>query len=155
MAILSKVYKQDNFEQHNSLKLSFTIIWCLHSSFLECESFLETNSSDILALWETNMDDYVDYGNFSVRDYLLLIRKDSIAHMHGPAVYVKEGLPFALGLSCNSWFMVTWFILYLWFIKLETSWMLDSRNVSPYLQCTVWHLQIPNCKKIEEVHFWD
>ena len=79
--------------------------------------------------------------NFSVRVYLLLIQKDSITHMHGPAVYVKEGLPFAWGLSRNSWFMVTWFILYLWFIKLETWWILDNRNVSPYLQYTVWHLQ--------------
>ena len=34
-------------------------------------------------------------GNFSVRGYLPLIRKDSGTHMHGLAVYVKEGLPVA------------------------------------------------------------
>ena len=28
------------------------------------------------------------------RGYLLLIQKDSVTHMHGLAVYVKEGLPF-------------------------------------------------------------
>ena len=31
--------------------------------------------------------------------YLSLIRKDSIAHMHGFAVHMKEGLPFAQHLS--------------------------------------------------------
>ena len=95
MAILSKGSKPDNFEPHNSLKLSFTNIRGLRSNFVECESFLESNSPDILALFETNLDDSVDSSNFSVRCYLPLIQKDSITHMHGLAVCVKEGLPFA------------------------------------------------------------
>ena len=66
MAILSKGCKPDNFEQHNCLKLSFMNIRSLRSNFVECESFLESNSSDILALCETNLDDSVDSGNFSV-----------------------------------------------------------------------------------------
>ena len=99
MAILSKACKPDNFESHNSLKLSFTNIRGLHSKFVDCESFLESNSPDILALCETNLDDSIDSGSFSVRGYLLLIRKDSTTHMHGLAVYVKEGLPFARYLS--------------------------------------------------------
>ena len=41
MAILSKVCKQDNFQLHNSLKLSFTNIRGLCSNFVDCESFLE------------------------------------------------------------------------------------------------------------------
>ena len=41
------------------------------------------------------MDDSIDSGNFSVRSYLPLIQKDSSTHMHGLAVYVKKGLPFA------------------------------------------------------------
>ena len=99
MAILSKASKPDNFESHNSLKLSFTNIRGLRSNFVDCESFLESNSPDILALCETNLDDSIDSGNFSVRGYLPLIRKDSSTHMHGLAVYVKEGLPFARDLS--------------------------------------------------------
>ena len=95
MAILSKTCKPDNFELHNSLKLSFTNIQGLRSNFVDCESFLESNSSDILALCETNLDDSIDSGNFSVRGYLSLIQKDSTTHMHGLTVYVKEGLPFA------------------------------------------------------------
>ena len=102
MAILSKVCKPDNFESHNSLKVSFTNIRGLRSNFVDCESFLESNSPDILALCETNLDDSIDSGNFSVRGYLPLIRKDSSTHMHGLAVYVKEGLPFARDLSLEN-----------------------------------------------------
>ena len=77
MAILSKACKPDNFELHNSVKLSFTNIQGLRSNFVDCESFLESNSPDILALCETNLDDSIDSDNFSVRGYLPLIRKDS------------------------------------------------------------------------------
>ena len=38
-------------------------------------------------------------GNFSVRAYLPLIRKDSSTHMHALTVYMKEGFPFARDLS--------------------------------------------------------
>ena len=69
------------------------------STFVDCESFLESNSPDILALCETNLDGSIDSGNFSVRGYLPLIQKDSSTHIHGLAVYVKEGLPFARDLS--------------------------------------------------------
>ena len=81
MAILWKGCKPDNFEPHNSLKLSFTNILGLCSSFVECESSLETNSPDILALCETNLDDSIDSGSFSVSSYLPLIRKDSLTHI--------------------------------------------------------------------------
>ena len=57
MAILSKACKSDNFESHNSLKLTFTNIRGLRSNFVDCESFLESNSPDILPLCETNLDD--------------------------------------------------------------------------------------------------
>ena len=102
MAILSKACKPDNFESHNSLKLSFTNIRGLHSNVVDCESFLESNSPDILALCETNVDDSIDSGNFSVKGYLPLIRKDSSTHMHCLTVYVKEGLPFARDLSLEN-----------------------------------------------------
>ena len=102
MAILSKPCKSYNFESHNSLKLSFTNIGGLCSNFVDCESFLELNSSDILALCMTNLDDSIDSGNFSVRGYLPLIQKDSSTHMHGLAVYVKEGLPFARDLFLEN-----------------------------------------------------
>ena len=39
-AILSKACKPDNFEPHNSLKLSFTNIWGRPSNFVQCESSL-------------------------------------------------------------------------------------------------------------------
>ena len=108
MAILSKVCKPDNFELHNSLKLSFTNIWGLRSNFVDYESFLESNSPDILALFEANLDGSIDSGNFSLRGYLPLIQKDTSTHMHGLIVFVKERLPFAQDFSrklCRSLFM--------------------------------------------------
>ena len=44
---------------------------CLN--FVDCEYSLESNSPDILALCDTNLDDSIDCGNFSVRGYLPLI----------------------------------------------------------------------------------
>ena len=73
MAILSKACKPDKFESHNSLKPSITNICGLRSNFVDCESFLESNSPDIPALCETNLDDSIDSGNFSVTSYLVLI----------------------------------------------------------------------------------
>ena len=102
MAILPKACKPDNFELHKSIKLSFTNIQDLRLNFADCESFLESNSPDILALCETNLDDSIDSGNFSVRGYLPLIQKDFSTHMHGLTVYVKEGLPFAQGLPLEN-----------------------------------------------------
>ena len=102
MNILSKACKPDNFKSHNSLKLGFTNIRGLRSNFVDCESFLESNYPDILVLCETNLDDSIDSGNFSVRGHLPLIRKDSSTHMHGLAVYVKEALPFARDLSLEN-----------------------------------------------------
>ena len=78
MAILSKGCKSDNFESHNSPTLSFTNISGLHSNSVECESFLESNYPDILALCETNLDDSIDSGNFSVIGYLPFTRKGSV-----------------------------------------------------------------------------
>ena len=66
----------------------------LHLNFVECQSFLESNSPAVLALCETNLDNSIDSGNFSVMGYLPLIQKNSITYMHGLAVYLKEGLIF-------------------------------------------------------------
>ena len=60
---------------YTTVKLSFTNIQGLCLNFVEHESFFELNSLGILALCETNLDDSIDSGNFSVRDYLPLIRK--------------------------------------------------------------------------------
>ena len=84
------------------LKLSFTNIWGLHLNFFDCESFLESNSPDILHLCETNLDGSIDCANFFVKGYLPLIQKDSSTQMYGLAVYVNEGLPFAWDLSLKN-----------------------------------------------------
>ena len=99
MVILPKRCTPDNFEPHNSLNLAFR---GLRSNFVKCEYFLESNSSNVLALCETNLDDSIDSDNFSGRGYLSVIQKDLITHVHGLAVCVKEGLPFAWGLSLEN-----------------------------------------------------
>ena len=48
------------------------------------------------------MDNSIYCDSFSVRDYLPLIRKDSVTQMHGLADYVKEPLPFAWDVSLES-----------------------------------------------------
>ena len=68
MAILSEGCRAGSFEPYNSLNLSFTNILGLCSNFFECESFLESDSPDIVDLVES-----FDSGNFSVRGYLPLI----------------------------------------------------------------------------------
>ena len=60
MAILSKGWKPHNFESCNSLKLSFRNIQDLCLNFVECQSFLESNPPDILALCQTTLDDSND-----------------------------------------------------------------------------------------------
>ena len=73
MDILSKGPKPDNTESQNSLKLNFPNIRDLRSNFAGCESFRESNSPDIFALCETNLDDSTDSGNSFARGHLLLI----------------------------------------------------------------------------------
>ena len=68
-----KDVNQIALKPHNSLKLSFTNIRGLCQNFVECASYLELNSLDILAPCEANLDDSIDSGNFSVRGYLTLI----------------------------------------------------------------------------------
>ena len=102
MAILSKACKPDNFEWHNSVNLSFTNIRGLCSNFVNSEIFPWMKlSPDILALCETNLDHSI-LAIFFSRGYFPLIWKGSSTHMHGLAVYVKQGLPFAWDLSLQN-----------------------------------------------------
>ena len=98
MSILSKGHKPDNYQSHKYLKMSFANVSSLYSNFAECKSLLESSSPDIFALWETKLDDSIDSSNFSVRFYLPLVQKDSVTHILGLAVYVKERFLFCTGL---------------------------------------------------------
>ena len=55
----------------------------------------------ICSMWD-KLGWLIDSDNFSVRGYLTLVRKDSITHMHGLAVYLKERLSFAQDLSLEN-----------------------------------------------------
>ena len=116
MAILSKYWNQITLNRI-TLKLRFTNIWGFCLNIIDCESFLESNSPEILALCETNLDASIDPGNFSVRGYLPLIQKHSTTHIHGLAVSVKEGLPFAQDLALEN---SSNFYLCLWLALLQS-----------------------------------
>ena len=94
-------HKSAIFESPNFLKLSFSNIQGC-SNFVECESFLESNSPVILGLFEENLEDPIDSRNFAVSGYLQLIWKYFGTHMYGLAVYAKEGLRFAWDLSLEN-----------------------------------------------------
>ena len=57
MTIVSKAHHSYNFESHSSLKFSFTNIEGLCSNSVGCEYLCESNSSVVLALSETNLED--------------------------------------------------------------------------------------------------
>ena len=48
------------------------------------------------------MDDLINSCDFSLRGYLPLIRKVSVTDMHGLAIYLKEGLPFAMDFNLKN-----------------------------------------------------
>ena len=94
MVILSKGRKPNNLKSHNSLKLSFTYIRGLRSNFVECESFLESNSPDSLSVWD-KLGWLNWFWQFLGEGLSPLIWKDSSTHIHGLAVFVFSLLSFA------------------------------------------------------------
>ena len=102
MAILSKGCKPGNFKSHYSVKRILTNTGCLHLNFVECESLLELNSPESLAICERNLDNSIDFSNFSVRDYLPIIGMDFITHLHCLAIDVNEGVPSTRDLSLEN-----------------------------------------------------
>ena len=77
-------------------------IQSLRSNFVEYQSFLELNTTDILALYETDLEDWIGFRNFFSRVHLPFVGKDSVTLIPGLAVYVKEGLPFARDFSLEN-----------------------------------------------------
>ena len=99
MAISSKVCKPNNID------------------FIGSEAFLKSNSPNIFALCETNLEDSTDFSNLSVRNYLPLIQKDFVNHMHGLTVYVNEELPFTHDLSLENQLVLPCLVPYFLFLN--------------------------------------
>ena len=119
--LLSNVCKTDKFGSHCSLKHSSINVQDLCFNFLGSDSFLESNSYDIFALRETNLEDSIYYSNFFMKGYLPLIWKDSTTHMHGVKVYLKEGLHFASDLSLENLSILICVFNWLYFMQCLTS----------------------------------
>ena len=116
MTMSLKGCKPDNFESDNSLKLSFTSIRGLHSNFVECESFLESNSPDTLLMWDKLAWLNWFWQFFCERLSCFKPKGFCYCHMHVLAVYVKEGLPFARDFSLENLedvYLCFWLVLLL------------------------------------------
>ena len=89
---ISKACKPENFESHNSLKISFTNIRDLRSNFVDVNLSLNQTRPTFLLYarqtWITQLN--------------LAISHVHSTHVHGLAVYVKEGLPFARNLYLEN-----------------------------------------------------
>ena len=93
---------------HNlALQILEAFIWILLNVNLSLNQTLLTFVS-----CQTNLDDSISSGNFSVTGYLPLIWKDPNTHMLGCAVYVKEGLPLTLDLLLPILTFLTGFTLH-------------------------------------------
>ena len=93
MTTLSKGCKLNNFEPHGSLKFSFTNIRGLCSNFVECESSLESNSPDSLAVWD-KLGCLNWFWQFPCEGLPSFDSEGFVTHIDDVGVYVKEGLPF-------------------------------------------------------------
>ena len=94
MAILSKACKPDNFQSHNSLKLSSTNIEVFVRISLEKNLSWNLALLTFLLYIEADLDDSLDSSNFSVRD--------SFTHMHGLTNCVKDALSFPWDFSNSA-----------------------------------------------------
>ena len=114
MVILSKGCKLDNFESHTNIQ-------GLCQNFVDYETFLESNTHDILALSETSLDESIDSGNFSVRGCLSLIRHDSTTHVHGMALLHSLSHFFFLYQSPSLALRIFFILFHLKLIRLSQS----------------------------------
>ena len=99
MAKLSKARKPDNFESH---KLALPIFEVFVRISLDVNLSFNIALLTFLLYVKTDLDDSIDYGNFSLRDYLLLIRKDSVTYIHGLTVCVKDVLSLSRDLPLEN-----------------------------------------------------
>ena len=134
MSILSKGCKPDN-----SLNPNFNNITGIRSNFLNSQFFLESNSPDILTPCGANLNDSIDSGNFSVMGYLLLIRKDSVTHIHSLAVYKKQTLPFARDLSLQTSADLNYVFDWLYFFQFLTSFSSIDHLLHLYARFFIFH----------------
>ena len=98
----SKACRPDSFEWRNFLKLSFSNIWGLRSNFVDCESFIESNSLESNSCSPWDKPGWPWFWQFLCERLSSFNPKDSSTHMHGLTVYVKEGLPFARDFSLEN-----------------------------------------------------
>ena len=94
---------------HNSLRLSFTNIWGSCSNFVGCKSFLESNSPNILAVWDKPGFDSIS----SNIDEVLLINPSAVFvfgdfNIHHQVWLTYSGGTARPGELCYNFFYLKW-----------------------------------------------
>ena len=92
----------------------------------------------------------IDFGNFFVMGHLSLIQKDSVTHMHGLAVYVREGLPFAQDLSLEN-YVDSYLCFRLSLLHSVSYFFFLYQSLSSSL-CTVFHSILSNIDEILSIN---
>ena len=92
----------------------------------------------------------IDFGNFFVMGYLSLIQKDSVTHMHGLAVYVREGLPFAEDLSLENY--VDSYLCFRLSLLHSVSYFFFLYQSPSSSLCTVFHSILSNIDEILSIN---
>ena len=101
MPILSKICKPDNFELHNSLKLSFTNIWGLLWILLRIFPWIK------LSWYSSPMWDKFGWLNW----FWVILSSFNLKlfyYIHGLALFVKDKRLFALDLSLETLHILTY-----------------------------------------------
>ena len=83
-----------------SFDIAYTNIRGLRTNFVYVEPYLNSKKPDMLALCETNLNPEISEKEFDIPGYCSLSVKQR--HMHGLAVYIKEGIPCARDPSFES-----------------------------------------------------
>ena len=114
-----------NCATHESLSSSNTWVFCF--------GLLTTSLSHNQILKILNIEDSVDFSNFSVREYFPLIWRDSV--VHDVTVYIKEGLSCVRDYSLKTLIIYIYVFSWLHFVQCLTSFYCINHH--PFL-CTVF-----------------
>ena len=87
-----------------SFDIAYSNIRGLRTNFMYVEPYINSKKPDMLALCETNLNPEISEKEFDIPGYCSLsVKHDHLQrHMHGLAVYIKEGIPCARDTSFES-----------------------------------------------------
>ena len=121
---ISKGCKSYNLNHLILRNLALQIFEVLIQILLNVNLFLSKLSWHSFSVWD-KLEWLNWFGNFSVRGYFPLIQNDSVTHIHGLTVYLKERLCFAQDVSLENstdsylrfWLALLYLFTYFFFLN--------------------------------------